>query len=186
MISIDFLHLEPSGGYEYILVIVDYFTRFAQAYCTKTKSARAVAEKLFNDFIPRFGIPGTIHHDQGREFDNQLFHCLEKYCGVHRSKTTPYHPQGNGQAERFNKTLLAMLRALPESQKSHWKNHVNKVVHAYNSTRNDATGFSPFFLLFGRHPRIPVDLVFDFGKQSTPVSHPDYAKKWKEAMSDAY
>ena len=79
-----------------------------------------------------------------------------------------------------------MLRALPESQKSHWKNHVNKVVHAYNSTRNDATGFSPFFLLFGRHPWIPVDLVFDFGKQSTPISHPDYAKKWKEAMSDAY
>ena len=106
LVSIDSVNLEPSIGYKFILVIVDHFTRF-------TQSARAAAEKLFNDFIPRFGIPGRIHHN-GHEFDNQLFHFLEKYCGVALCRTTPYYPQGNGQVERFNKTLLAILRTLSD------------------------------------------------------------------------
>ena len=187
LVSIDFLHLEQSsGGYEYILVVIDHFTRFAQAYATKNNSAKAAADRLFNDFVLRFGFPTKILHDQGREFENKLFHRLEKLSGVTRLRTLPYHPQGNGKVERFNRTLLHMLRTLPESQKHKWKDSLDKVVHAYNSSRNDATGLSPFYLLFGRLPRLPVDQMFGRSREDTRMNHTEYTEKWKVAMKDAY
>ena len=187
LVSIDFTHLEKShGGYEYILVIVDHFTQYAQAYAMRNKSAKTVADKLCNDFILCYGFPSKIHHDQGGEFENKLFSRLEQLCNISHSCTTSYHPQGNGQVERFNRTLISMLRTLPESYKSNWKEHLNKVVHAYNCSRNDSMGYSPFYLLFGHHPRLPIDLVFDIDLSLDYQSYPAYVSIWKTAMEEAY
>lgn len=83
LVSIDLLHLEAcKQGFEYILVVMDHSTRFAQAYATKTKSAKTVVERLFNDFALRFGFPEKIHHGMGREFENQLMAQLQKCCNV--------------------------------------------------------------------------------------------------------
>lgn len=138
MVSIDFLYLEArKNGYEYILVAIDHFTRFAQAYATKNKSAKTVTDRPFNDFVLKFGFPTRIHHDMGREFENQLFLALGKHCHIHNSHTTPYHPEDNGQFERFSHTLLSMICTL--SPKMDWKTSLAKVVHAYNCTRSKAT-----------------------------------------------
>lgn len=187
LVSIDFLHLDKcKGGYEYILVIVDHFTRFAQAYPTTTKSAKTVADKIFNDYALKFGFPLRIHHDQGGEFENQLVAQLKKNCGVVSSRTTPYHPQGNGQVERLNRTLLQMLRTLTDRQKSDWRQSLPKLIYAYNSTRCEATGFSPFYLLFGRPPRLPVDLLFGVTPEIGTTDHQEYMRRWKEQMQEAF
>ena len=87
----------------------------------KTSLQKTSAEKLFNDFVLKFGMPNRILHDQGKEFENKLFDELEKYFGIKRCRTTPYQPMGNGMVERLNSTVIHMLHTLPEKLKYKWK-----------------------------------------------------------------
>ena len=79
-----------------------------------------------------------------------------------------------------------MLKTLPEGQIYKWKDTLNDAVHLYNSSRNDATGFSRFYLLFGRSSRLPVELMFELSREDTRMKHTEYTEKWKVANKDAY
>ena len=113
LIGLDFLHLDTcTGGFQYLLVITDHFTRYTQLYPTRNKETKIAATKLFNDYILRFGTPGKILHDQGREFESKLFTHLSKLCNIKRLRSTPYHHQCNGQVERMNRSIIEMLKTL--------------------------------------------------------------------------
>ena len=152
------------------MIVTDHFTTYAQAYPSKTQTALATAKLLWNNFIIHYGFPNKIISDQGRHFESELLANLCEVAGVQKLRTTPYHPQTNGQCERFNSTLLNMLDTLTSEQKKDWKTYVPAMVHAYNSTRNTARGYSPYYLLFGREPRLPIDVEFGLkrGKQQSP------------------
>lgn len=161
LLSMDFLQLERGrGGYENVLVVTDNFTKFAWAFATRSQKANVVAKVLWENVLVNYGFPHRLHADQGRDFESRVIKQLCKLTGIQKSRTTPYHPQGNGQTERFNKTLLHMLGTLDEEKKEAWPDYLASMVHAYNSSKHASTGYTPFFLMFGRHPRLPVDVAF--------------------------
>lgn len=86
--------------------------------CMQKQVLRQLLRKCFVDFVFKFGLTTKLHHNQGKEFDNKLFTKLQEYSGVQGFHTTLYHPQGNGQVEQFNQTLLVMPRTLPETVKA--------------------------------------------------------------------
>ena len=123
----------------------------------------------------------------------QLVADLCDLMGMRKIWTSPYHPQTNSQCERFNSTLINMLGTLPKEKKSEWKNHIGKLVHAYNCTWNSTTGFSPYFLMFGRQPHLPVDVVL--GLVLHTITEPNTSKfvqkirehtRWAQRKAEAF
>lgn len=186
LICIDFLSLEPdSRDTRNILVITDHFTKYAQAYPTRDQTAKTVAMVLWENFISHYGFPRRIHSDQGACFESELVTELCKLSGI-KSRTTPYHPRGN-PVERFNRTLLDLLGTLEDKKKDEWRKYVRPLVHAYNCTRNDSTGEAPFLLMFGRQPRLPIDLCFGISPQGhNPTTHSHYVRELKKRLKHAY
>ena len=188
LVCIDFLSLEESkGGYSSILVITDHFTRFAQAIPCRNQTAKTTARALFDNFIVHYGFPTRIHSDQGANFESALIKDLCELGGTIKTHTSPYHAMGNGATERFNRTLLDMLGTLPEEKKADWKSYVAPLVHGYNCTRHESTQHAPFYLLFGRHPKLPIDIYLGIQPENSEVNDKDeYIQKLREGLRNAH
>ena len=160
ILAIDFSLLERSrDGREQVLVMTDVFSKFTQAVPTRDQRASTVAGVLVREWFYRFGVPSRIHSDQGRNFESMLIQQLCSLYGIQKTHTTPYHPQGNGQCERFNRTLHGLLQTLPPDKKPDWPNYLPHVTFCYNTTTHQTTGESPHLLMFGQEPSLPVDFL---------------------------
>ena len=171
----------PSGN-RYIL---DYFTRWAEAYAIPNQEASTVAEKLVTEFFLRFSPPQQLHSDRGRQFESALLREIFRILGIHKTHTTPYHPQSDGLVERFNRTLLHMLATSAREHPATWANHLPKLCMAYNTSVQSSTGYTPFFLMFGREARLPIDIMY--GSCPQEVASPStYAAQLKSSLQQAF
>lgn len=152
LVCIDFWSAEVSDGKSMdVLVVTDHFSKMAHAFPCRNQLAKQVARRLWNDFFLIYSFPKRIHSDQGANFESKLIKELLSPAGVEKSHTTPYHPMGNGVAERFNRAL---------GSKTKWPQMLQLLTFCYNCTQHETTGFAPFYLMFGRVPRLPVDILF--------------------------
>ncbi|CAF3349874.1 unnamed protein product [Rotaria sp. Silwood1] len=164
---------------QYVLVITDHFTRHVTAIALPNCTAEITAQTLFNEYFCKYGIPSVILSDQGSHFRNQLMDNIRQLIGYNHIYSTPYHPQTNGIVERFNSTFVPQISKLQDTQDNNWDEYLQAVVFAYNTGIHKTTKYSPYELLYGRLPRLPIDARpthFTFHRPS------DYFEKLRKTL----
>ena len=188
-VAIDIVGPTPrsSSGHEWLLVVSDHFTKFAQAFPVRNTSAVTLAKKVMDEYICRFGCFESLHSDQGANVDGAVFKGLCDLIDAAKTRTTPYHPQGDGQVERLNKSLVKILSKLISDHRRDWADFVPKAVLAYNTSVHESTGFTPYRLMFGREAILPLDAVVKLDTsppQRGAQSYPDYVIQQKKQLEE--
>ena len=137
-------------GNLYIAVIIDHFTKYARAVALPNKRAQTVAEALMSSWISYFGPPRQLHSDQGKEVDSTLMHELCEQLQIEKTRTSGYHPAGDGQVERQNRTVLNIMHSYAADDPENWDKHLDVALMGYNSTKHSITGYEPNRLQLGR------------------------------------
>ena len=150
-----------TSGNKHILTIIDYLTGWLEAFPIPDKSADTIASIFINQYLPVYMCPRYILSDNGTEFKNNLMDQVLKQLGIDRIFSAPYHPQSNGKLEVFHKYLKPTLKKLREKDLSNWDKYINQVLASYRVTPNLATAETPFFLVYGRDPNLPLHQLLE-------------------------
>ena len=170
-----------------VLVMTDHFTRYSLAVVTKDQTAKTVAKVFYERFIAVFGVPAKLLSNMGANFTSALVEELCSTFGIQKCRTMAYHAQCNRQVEHFHQTLFHMIGKLSRDKKAQWEQHLPELLQAYNSTQWAVTGYSPHYLMFGRHPCLPVDYYFPV-VSAYERSHcvPAYVMEVRRCFKEAY
>ena len=170
-----------------VLVMTDHFTRYALAVVTKDQMAKTVAKVFYEHFIVVFGVPAKLLSNRGANFTSALVKELCSAFGIQKCRTMAYHAQCNGQVEHFHQMLFRMIGKLSCNKKAQWEQHLLELLQAYNSTWSAVTSYSPHYLMFRRHPRLPVDYYFPTVSAYECSRHmPAYVTEVRRCFKEAY
>ena len=152
LVAVDILKVPPSSqGNQYVLVVQDYFSKWPFARGLPDQKAERIVQVLKDDIFSLVGPPRKLHSDQGRNFESTILADLCEAFGVKKSRTTPYHPMGDGLVERMNRSLLSLMRSYVNKERD-WEEHLQLLLFLYRTTKHATTGLSPYEVLFGSNP----------------------------------
>ena len=172
-----------TSGNNHILTIIDHLAGWLEAFPIPDKSADTIVATLINHYLPIHMCPRCILSDNSTEFKNNLMDQVLQQLGIDRIFSAPYHPQSNGRLEVFHKYLKPTLKKLCKKDPANWDKYINQVLTSYRITPNLATAESPFFLVYGRDPNLPLHQLLE------PMQHfhgdPDLGKLYLETHRPA-
>ena len=146
-------------GNPYILTVQYSFTKWAEGYAIPNQRATTCARVLVKNWICQYGVPDSIHSDQGKNIESQVFEEMCHLLNINKTRSTAYHPEGNGQVENLHNTLKTMLKARVDDDPQGWDEQLDLWMMAFRSSFHSSTEQTPFELLFGREMRIPLDVM---------------------------
>ncbi|MCG7868952.1 MAG: DDE-type integrase/transposase/recombinase [Candidatus Thiodiazotropha taylori] len=176
-------------GNRYILLLTDHFSKYVEIIPVPNMTAEVCASKILNEYIARWGCPLSIHSDQGRTYESQIFKELCRMLEIRKTRTSVRNPKGNGQSERFNRTLLRMIRAYLCDEQGEWDLHLGCLAGAYRATPHEATKMTPNLLTMGREVRLPAELLFGStcpNQEEEITSYGDYVDILRSRMQHAH
>ncbi|UYV63289.1 hypothetical protein LAZ67_2003665 [Cordylochernes scorpioides] len=149
-------------GNRWVIVCTDYLTKYAITKALPTGGAVEIAKFILNYIILKHGAPREMITDRGRSFQSKLVNELTKMCGMSQLFTTAYYPQTNGLTERLNKTLEDILSMYVDVEQKNWDSILPSVTFAYNTAKQETTGFTPFYLVHGREAETMLDTLLPY------------------------
>uniref|UniRef100_A0A672HDJ5 Gypsy retrotransposon integrase-like protein 1 n=1 Tax=Salarias fasciatus TaxID=181472 RepID=A0A672HDJ5_SALFA len=147
-----------ANGNAYIIVFVDYFSKWIEVSAVREATAQVAANKFITDIFARHGAPSYLISDRGKPFVSELFEHVVSTLGTEHRLTTAYHPQTNA-TERVNRTLKTAIRAYVGDKHTAWDKYIPQVCFALRTAPHESTGLSPSMILYGRELETPLDLV---------------------------
>ena len=174
-VAVDVLQLPvTSSGNKYIVVFMDYLTKWVEAFPTSDQKTSTIAALLVEHIVCRHGIPEELLSDRGSNFLSDLMLELCSILGVRKINTSGYHPQTDGLVEKFNSTLQSMIAKSSDKHATEWDKQLPLLLFAYRSVVQESTKESPFFLLYGRDPRLPTGTLLEQSRTTYLVDLDDY------------
>ena len=175
-------------GNRYILTVTDQFSKWVEIFPLPDQSAEKCAITILNEVISRYGCPLSIHSDQGRNYESKLFQELCRMLEIRKTRTSVRNPKCNGQAERFNRTLLSMIKAYLKGEQENWDLNLGCLASTYRATPQESTGLTPNLLMLGRETKLPVELVYgSHSSASRPITnYGQYVDTLRERMQRAH
>jgi hypothetical protein len=179
--------LTPSGpeNHTYILVMGEYLTRYITVASMPDSTAESIAKAFYKNIITRHGVPEMVLTDQGQNFLSKLMDCLYKQCGVEAIRTSAYRPQCDGMVERANRKLADIISCYVKDNPHTWTDFLDVAAFVYNTAVHSSTGYSPFYLMYGREAREPDDLMPPARNRNLTDVNMLFSQQWYDAIKIA-